>query len=123
MSRHRILIVEDDADLRRGMSIRLKANDYDTLLAADGLQAVSVAEAERPDLILLDLGLPDGDGFTVMENLRKRRATETIPIVVVTGRDAVARRDRVLELGAAALLTKPVDNEELLGTIRAELGE
>jgi len=71
MSKKKILIVDDDKDLMRGISIRLKANGYDTVFATDGIMAITVAKNEMPDLIILDIGLPAGDGFIVMERLAR----------------------------------------------------
>jgi CheY-like chemotaxis protein len=70
MDQPKILIVDDDPDLRRALTIRLQANHYSTVHASDGYAAISVAQRERPDLIILDLGLPAGDGFVVMDRLR-----------------------------------------------------
>ena len=69
MDSRKILIVDDNADIRLGMHLRLKANHYETFFAADAFAAVAEARKHRPDLIILDLGLPAGDGFTVMERL------------------------------------------------------
>ena len=76
---------------------------------------------ERPDLILLDLGLPAGDGFLVLERLRKIEALAAIPVLIVTGRSDAETRKRVAALGVAPVLTKPVDTEALLAAIRAAL--
>jgi DNA-binding response OmpR family regulator len=67
----KILIIDDDADVRLGYHVRLKANNYDTFSAADALVALTEARKHQPDLIILDLGLPAGDGFIVMERLKK----------------------------------------------------
>ena len=66
MEKPKILIVDDDPDLRRALKIRLRANHYDTVQAADGYSAIAVAQKEQPNLIILDLGLPAGDGFVVL---------------------------------------------------------
>ena len=76
---------------------------------------------ERPDLILLDLGLPAGGGFLVLERLRKIEALAAIPVLIVTGRSDAETRKRVAALGVAPVLTKPVDTEALLTAIRAGL--
>ena len=68
------MIVEDDADVRLGYHVLLKANHYDTFFAADGVSAVSEARKHQPDLIILDLGLPAGDGFIVLERFRREHA-------------------------------------------------
>jgi DNA-binding response OmpR family regulator len=123
MSNKKILIVEDDADVRMGLHVRLKANHYDTFFAGDALSAMAEVRKHEPDLILLDLGLPAGDGFVVMDRLKAFPALAIIPIIVVSGRAGVANRERVLKAGAKAFLEKPVDNAELLAVIRQALGE
>ncbi len=119
----KILIVDDDPDLRRGLNVRLRANNYETVFATDGMSAISVAQKERPDLVVLDLGLPAGDGFTVMERFKTIAPLSVVPIIVVSARDPQVNRDRALKAGAEAFLQKPVDNDELLSAIRKALGE
>ncbi|HXM91406.1 MAG TPA: response regulator [Candidatus Dormibacteraeota bacterium] len=123
MSNKKILIVEDDADVRLGLHVRLKANHYDVFFAVDALSSLTAARKHEPDLILLDLGLPAGDGFVVMDRLKAVPALAIIPIIVVSGRSGAANRDRALKAGAKAFLEKPVDNAELLAVIRQALGE
>lgn len=123
MSNKKILIVDDDHDVRLGYHIRLKANSYDTYFAADSLTCIIEARKHQPDLIILDLGLPGGDGFVVMERLKANMYLAVIPVIVVTARDPNANRQRALRAGAKAFLQKPVDNEELLAVIRQCLGE
>ena len=119
----KILIIEDDPDVRLGYHIRLKANNYDTFFAADGLASMTEARKNQPDLIILDLGLPAGDGFAVMERLKASTQLAVIPIIVVSARDPRENGDRALKAGAKAYLQKPVDNDELLAVIRRLLGE
>jgi DNA-binding response OmpR family regulator len=123
MPAKKILIVEDDPDVREGMHVRLKANNYETGFAADALSVMNEARRQQPDLIILDLGLPGGDGFLVMERLKRLPALALIPIIVVSARDVHANRKRALEAGAKAYLQKPVDNAVLLAAIRLALGE
>jgi DNA-binding response OmpR family regulator len=123
MSNKKILIVEDDADVRMGLHVRLKANHYDIFFAVDALSSVAEARKHEPDLILLDLGLPAGDGFVVMDRLKAVPALAIIPVIVVSGRSGAANRERALKAGAKAFLEKPVDNAELLAVIRQALGE
>jgi DNA-binding response OmpR family regulator len=123
MGNKKILIVDDDPDVRHGMHVRLKANHYDTFFAADALSGLIEARKHEPDLIILDLGLPAGDGFVVMERLKTIPSLAVIPIVVVSARDIRANRDRAIKAGAKAFLQKPVDNAELLAVIRQALGE
>jgi DNA-binding response OmpR family regulator len=118
----KILIVEDDPDVRQGYHIRLAANNYDTFFAPDGLASISQAQIHRPDLIILDLGLPGGDGFAVLEKLNAIPHLAVIPVIVVSARDPFANRERALQAGAKAFLQKPVDNSKLLDLINKYLG-
>ncbi|MDQ1423257.1 MAG: hypothetical protein QOD72_755, partial [Acidimicrobiaceae bacterium] len=110
----KILLVEDDQDLLRGLGRRLRSWGYDVVFASDGMTAVSVARTEHPDLVLLDLGLPAGDGFVVLERYAKLPALCTIPVIVLTGRDRRTCELTARRLGVAGFLTKPNDNDVLL---------
>ncbi|HXC61404.1 MAG TPA: response regulator [Nitrospiria bacterium] len=123
MSNKKILIIEDDPHVRLGYHVRLQANNYDAFFAADALASMTEALKHQPDLIILDLGLPGGDGFVVMERLKANTCLAVIPIIVVSGRDPSANRRRALRAGAKAFLQKPVDNAELLAAIRQCLDE
>ena len=121
MPRHKILVVDDDPDLVRAMRLRLRASSYDITTASDGYAAIAAAQKERPDLILLDLGLPAGDGFVVLDRLQNSDALSAIPVIVLSARDPQANEERALKAGAAAYFQKPADNEELLNVIRVSL--
>ena len=121
MDKPKILIVDDDPDLRRGLNLRLRANHYDTYYACDGFSAVAMAQKEHPDLIILDIGLPAGDGFVVLERLQRQAHLAAIPVIVLTARDPQSNRERTLKAGASAFFQKPADNEELLAAIRSTL--
>src|ERR1700682_393762 len=123
MANKKILIVDDDADVRNGMHVRLKANHYDTFFAGDALSSMTEARKNEPELIILDLGMPAGDGVAVMERLKSIPALAAIPVIVVSARDVLANKERALKAGAKAYLQKPVDNAELLKVIRRALGE
>jgi DNA-binding response OmpR family regulator len=123
MARKKILIVEDDPDVRHGLHVRLRANNYDTFFAADAISSVVEAKKHEPDLIILDLGLPAGDGFVVMERFKAIPSLSVIPVIVVSARDARANQERALQAGAKAFLQKPVDNAQLLAVIRRALRE
>jgi CheY-like chemotaxis protein len=84
MGNKKILIVEDDPDVRQGMYVRLKANHYDVFFAVDALSSMAEARKHEPDLIILDLGLPAGDGFVVMERLKGIAFLAVIPVIVVS---------------------------------------
>jgi DNA-binding response OmpR family regulator len=119
----KILIVDDDPDIRQGMQVRLEYSGYDTCFAADVASCLAVASGDEPDLIVLDLGLPAGDGFLLIDRLKLHPTLGEIPIIVVSARDARANRERAMKAGATAYLQKPVDNAEFLAVIRKALGE
>jgi DNA-binding response OmpR family regulator len=121
MNKPKILIVDDDPDLRRGLNLRLRASQYETAYAADGFSAIAMAQKEQPDLIILDIGLPAGDGFVVLDRLQQSAMLSAIPVIVLTARDPQHTRERSLKAGASAFLQKPADNNELLTVIRSTL--
>jgi DNA-binding response OmpR family regulator len=121
VNRAKIMVVDDDPDLRQALSLRLRANNFDTVNACDGYSAIALAQKEKPHLIILDLGLPAGDGFSVLKNLQQYPALATIPVIVLTARDSQTNEKRTLGSGAVAFFQKPADNEELLAVIRASL--
>ena len=114
----KILIVEDDRDLVLGLSIRLTSEGYGVLSAHDGATAVLAATKGLPDLILLDIGIPGGNGIIVLNLLKDDPKLASIPVIVLTGRDPEQLREQTLGLGAVAFFQKPVDNNELLQLIR-----
>ncbi|MFZ0685349.1 MAG: response regulator transcription factor [Terriglobales bacterium] len=119
MQRAKIMVVDDDPDLRQALSLRLRANHFDTINVCDGYSAIAMAQKEKPHLIILDLGLPAGDGFAVLKNLQQYPALASIPVIVLTARDPEGNERRTLESGAVAFFQKPADNGELLSVIRA----
>ena len=113
-----IMIVDDDADLRHALGIRLRANHYNTLSTGDGYSALALAQKERPDLVLLDLGLPGfATGAAVLKHMRAFPSLAPIPVIILTGRDLRDHKQPLLELGAAGCFQKPVDDAELLDLI------
>jgi DNA-binding response OmpR family regulator len=123
MSNKKILLVEDDADVRRGYHVLLKANNYDTFFATDALSALSEARKHQPDLIILDLGLPAGDGFIVLERFQANTNLAMIPVIVVSARDPHSNKSRALLAGARAYVQKPWNDDELLAMIHEILGQ
>jgi two-component system KDP operon response regulator KdpE len=117
----KILVVDDDPDLVRALRLRLRANNYEVTTATDGYTAVANAQKERPALIILDLGLPVGDGFVVLDRLQAIDSLSSIPIIVLSARDPQANEERALKAGAAAFFQKPADNDELMNVIRVSL--
>ena len=122
MPKPKILVVDDDPDLVRAMRLRLRANNYEVATATDGYSAIAAAQKDRPSLIILDLGLPVGDGFVVLERLQNSDALAGIPVIVLSARDPQSSEERALKAGAAAFFQKPADNDELMNVIRVSLG-
>lgn len=112
----KILIADDDPQLIRALSITLNAHHYDVVTAYDGAQAITVAAAERPHLILIDLGMPRLSGIQAIEALR---GWTTVPIIVVSGRTGSADIVAALDVGADDYVTKPFQINELLARLRA----
>ncbi len=118
MSCVRILTIEDDPDIAHLLRLDLTGAGYQVLHADTGTVALTLARYERPALILLDLGLPDVDGGTVLKRLRR---ICSVPIIVLTARDDVREKVRLMELGANDYVTKPFHLSELLARIQVQL--
>lgn len=117
----KILIVDDERDIVKALTIRLKASGYDVVTAFDGAQGVFMAHKEQPDLIILDIRMPAGDGFSVAERLKRSTHTFTIPIIFLTGSPERNAEERATKVGARFYIKKPYDPEELLDAVRRAL--
>lgn len=116
MNKPLILVVEDDTPVRNLMVTALKTNDYRYLVAPDGRSAVMEASSHNPDMVLLDLGLPDMDGVEVIGTIR---SWSNMPIIVISARSEDSDKIMALDAGADDYLTKPFSVEELLARLRA----
>ena len=116
--RDKVLIVEDEQNIKNFMSTILAANGFDTLMAGSAKEALSMISSHCPDLIILDLGLPDMDG---MEVLKQVRAWSSVPVIVVSARTEESEKVAALDSGADDYITKPFGSPELLARIRAAL--
>ena len=118
MNKPLILVVEDDPPVRNLMTTTLKTNDYRFLTASNGEAAIAAASSHNPDVVLLDLGLPDMDGVGIIEGIRR---WSSVPIIVISARIAENDKAEALDLGADDYLTKPFGTVELLARIRTAL--
>jgi two-component system KDP operon response regulator KdpE len=114
----RVLIVDDEPGLRRALAINLRAREYDVTAVADGRAALAAAASNPPDVVVLDLGLPDIDGREVIEGLR---GWSQAPIIVLSAREAQDDKVVALDAGADDYITKPFGMDELLARLRAAL--
>ena len=115
---HKILIVEDEHELLDFMKMRLEANGYEVIGAADGKEGFEKARQDKPDLILLDLMLPKIDGYWVCNLLKKDKRYVNVPVIIVTAKSAAEDKRLAKECGADAYMVKPFDIEELLAKIK-----
>ena len=121
MGKEKILIVEDEKDIVEMIEYNLKKEGYTISSVLNGEQAISLAKKERPDLIILDLMLPDIDGFEICRRLKNNEITVQIPIIMLTAKSREADKVAGLELGADDYLTKPFSPRELIARIRTIL--
>jgi DNA-binding response OmpR family regulator len=115
----KILVVDDEEDVAKALKVRLKANGYHVVLAFDSVEAFTMANKERPDLIILDIMIPGGGGFVVAERLKQSTATHHIPIIILTG--ISGGEERAYKVGASGYVMKPYHPEKLLETINNAL--
>ena len=118
MTAGRVLVVDDEPQIRRALAINLRARGYEVDLAEDGRAALDVAARSHPDVVVLDLGLPELDGVEVIKGLR---GWSRVPIIVLSVRDAEGDKVAALDAGADDYVTKPFGMDELLARLRAAL--
>lgn len=114
----RVLVVEDDKSIRNFFRTVLEANNYDVLMAGTGTEAYSLITSRCPDVVILDLGLPDMDGMKILKNVRE---WSSMPVVVVSARTHERDKVEALDLGADDYITKPFGTSELLARIRTAI--
>ncbi len=113
----KILIVEDDKKIALAMGVRLKAYGYEVANAYDAVVAVNAARKFKPDLILLDISMPGGDGFSLAERFQNLVDTAGVPIIFITASKKQGLKEKAMEMGAAGFFEKPYDAEKLLSTV------
>jgi CheY-like chemotaxis protein len=116
-NRHKILIVDDDQKALLLMEAMLKPHGYDVVLVNDCKQAIPTVKKERPDLILLDIMMPDMDGYTILKKIREEEAIKKIPVVMVTALELDGNKVFANICGASAYITKPIDSKHLIETV------
>ena len=119
--RPKILIIDDSVDSWNLLSTIVKTHNFYPVWAADGMQAMAAARFHHPQAILLDIGLPGGDGFVVLERLKSNSLLSDIPVIVVTVRDRQEVEENARRLGAAAYLSKPVQVDALMESLQSVL--
>ena len=122
MAKQKILVVDDNSFMRKLLETRLKANNYQPILADGAEEALEKIQHEKPDLILLDVGMPGMNGFQFAKKIRDDVSTKSIPIIFVTARGQVEEIvEAIRDLGAAAYIIKPFTPEALLDGIKKAL--
>jgi DNA-binding response OmpR family regulator len=119
----KILLVDDSSTILMMEKLILKKGPYELTMAGDGAEAVAAAQAERPDLILMDVVMPKVDGFEACRRLRADPATKAIPVIMVTTRGEAENMELGFGVGANDYLTKPINGLELLAKVKGLLGE
>ena len=122
MGRNKVLIVEDEPVQIKVLTVGLAAEGFDVAVARDGVQAVAMVRKEQPHVVLLDIGLPGGDGYVVITRLKAMSHHRGLPIIAVSARAADTNRRRMLELGADDYFEKPVSLPLLVDRIKGLLG-
>lgn len=120
--RKKILLVDDSSTILMMEKMMLNIGVYDLITARNGIEAVSKATAEQPDLILMDVNMPQMDGFEALKCLRNQSVTQNTPVIMVTTRGEAANIQTGFDNGCNDYLTKPIDNLELLTKVKSYLG-
>jgi two-component system alkaline phosphatase synthesis response regulator PhoP len=115
----KVLVVDDDQKMVMLIGLLLKVNGHEAIEAFGGREGIDAARKEIPDIVLLDIMMPDMDGFDVLRELRSDRLTENIPVVFVTARNDAESRKKALSLGSQGYLAKPYGRNELIETINS----
>ncbi len=119
----KILIVDDEPNVIRLLSARLSIHNYDIVTASDGISAIEKIHREKPDLVLLDIRMPVGDGTMVFEHVKTVEETRSIPIIFMTANPSEDLRETVIGMGAKDFIAKPFNADELLVKVKKALGE
>ena len=120
----RILIVDDEKDALNILQKKLKNSNYDVNAAATGKEALDLAKSEKPDLMLLDIMLPDTDAYTLISSLKEDKSLKDVPVILITGKELVSNaiERRASELGVCGYLMKPLSFDAILAKIKEIIG-
>jgi DNA-binding response OmpR family regulator len=116
-----VLIIDDERDLSQALAIRLRAAGYEAATADDGITGIAAASSQRPDAIVLDMRMPDLDGFEVQARLKRDPQLSRVPVIFLSANVQDTARQTALAAGAAAYLTKPYDAREVLAVIASAI--
>ncbi len=119
----RILVVDDTPDIVQFLTVRLRAEGFETISAYNGVDALELAKREKPDLIILDVMMPQLNGYQVCRRLKKDPELQEIPVIFLTAKDQPSDKFWGLEVGAVDYLTKPVDPRKVAEKVKEILGE
>ena len=122
MARKKILVV-DDTEFNRELLAQLLEDDFDLVVAEDGAEALEKIEQEKPDLVLMDLGLPIMDGWEATRRIKANEAQKHIPVIAVTSHAMIGEESKAREAGCDGYLPKPIDEEELFKKIQSFLSK
>jgi DNA-binding response OmpR family regulator len=123
MAAAKIMVVDDEPDVVQAVSLRLKAAGYDVIQARDGVAATHAAVKEQPNLIILDIGMPAGDGHTVATRLKTNPKTFHIPVIFLTARSSETDIRKAADAGVVGYLVKPCKPQRLLSMVERALSE
>ncbi|QUY46009.1 response regulator [Acaryochloris marina] len=123
MGSKQILVIDDDEIIRLVIQLTLKTfASWEVLIASSGLEGITIAQAEKPDAILLDMMMPDMDGFATIHQLHSQLKTQNIPIILVTAKTKMGETQKWKEIGVTGVITKPFEPSDLVPTMLTMLG-
>ncbi len=123
MSSRKVLVVDDDEHILRSLAQYLELEEFSVKTASGGAEALALVESDRPDLVVLDVMMPEMDGFEVLENLRRKPETEKLPVIMLTARDQHGDVLKGYQMGVSSYMVKPFNLDELVEVINQVFAE
>lgn len=117
----KILLVDDDVDILKTIGLRLKKSGYEVVYASDGVSAISTAISEQPDIVILDLCIPAGNGSVILQRIQNNASIAVIPVIVMSGKDKDGVKNELINKGASGFISKPIDSAKLIKMIEQVL--